>query len=666
MVRHILIFLFLFLNLTNLYGKNVDSLINQLGLLDGTEKISLLTELCWELKYINQNEAINYGLEGVDLARSFSDKESESALLKNIAVVYFIKSDFEQSKKYCYQAIKLFQQQKNTTGIAKISNVIGMIHSAQGNYDNAIEEFEKSIMLCNAIGDTSKVIILEANIGNVYLKQGEYQKAIPLYERIVSNARQKNEQQRVAENIYNLGMVYTKLGDYPKALNYLFEASEISTSLDNHFLWINTQNEIGLIFRRLDMFDEAIMLYLPALKMAEELDNKNLIASLSNNLGLCYFRIDQFEKALNCYNTCLEIRQSLHVVDVGHILNNIGSAYKALGKHEQALDFYNQALETNSQLNLKSKMALNWSDLGELNLEQGNYSEAETYLLNAFSVLEKTKELKEVAIVTKLLSTLYRQSNQKEKEISFNNLHQNYSDSLYNKEKILASSRIIIREQLKEKNNQINKSKQALAHIEIENDAAQKNNKLLLGLLISFLGLSLIGIYYYRKRVNLNKQKLSENLTLAQTEKNILQDSLEKQNKELVLFSLEMVQNKELLKSLKNHLSTLSKNHPDNIEIKNIQSKLSINDVISKDWTYFNEVFNVAFPDFTKKIRNTYPNLSRKELQHCALIKLNISPAEAANIMGITTESIHSARYRLRKKFSLVRQESLEDLILSF
>ena len=666
MVRHILIFFFLSLNLTNLYGKNVDSLINQLGLLDGKEKISLLTELCWELKYTNQKKALNYGLQGLDLARTFSDKEKESELLKNIAVVFFIKSDFEQSKKYCYQAIKLFQQQKNTIGIANISNVIGMIHSAQGNYDNAIEEFEKSIMLCNAIGDTSKVIILEANIGNVYLKQGEYQKAIPLYERIVSDARQKNEQQNVATYIYNLGIVYTKLGDYPKALNYFFEASEISTSLDNHFLWINTQNEIGLIFRRLDMFDEAIMLYLPALKMAEELNNKNLIASLSNNLGLCYFRVEQFEKSLDCFNTCLKIRQSLHVVDVGHILNNIGSAYKALGKHEQALGFYNQALETNTQLNLKSKIALDWSDLGELNLEQGNYSEAETYLLNAFSILEKTKELKELAIVTKLLSTLYLQSKQKEKEINFNNLHQNYSDSLYNKEKILASSRIIIREQLKEKNNQINNSKKALAQIENENDTAQKNNKLLLGLLISFLGVSLIGIYYYRKRVNLNKRKLSKNLTLAQTEKNTLQSSLEKQNKEMVLFSLEMVQNKELLKSLKIHLSTLAKKHPHNFEIKNILNKLSINEVVTKDWSYFNEVFNIAFPDFTKKIRNTYPNLSRKELQHCALIKLNISSAEAANIMGITTESVHTSRYRLRKKLNLVRQESLEDAILKF
>ncbi|MGK0388550.1 MAG: hypothetical protein ACI94Y_001280 [Maribacter sp.] len=95
MIRHILLFLFFAVNLSNLYGKNVDSLINQLILLEGEEKIDLLTELSWEMKYTNQNEALNYGLKGLDLERTFPDKEKEPELLKNIAIIYFIKSDFE-------------------------------------------------------------------------------------------------------------------------------------------------------------------------------------------------------------------------------------------------------------------------------------------------------------------------------------------------------------------------------------------------------------------------------------------------------------------------------------------------------------------------------------------------------------------------------------------
>ena len=85
---------------------------------------------------------------------------------------------------------------------------------------------------------------------------------------------------------------------------------------------------------------------------------------------------------------------------------------------------------------------------------------------NAFSIFEKTKDLRELVNVTDLLSTLYKNLNQKEKEIQFNNLHQNYFDTLYSKENILASSRIIIREQLKEKNAQFNKSKDVIAQIE--------------------------------------------------------------------------------------------------------------------------------------------------------------------------------------------------------
>ena len=504
MIRYFFLFLFLTINLSNLQGKNIDSLINQLSLLDGKEKIDLLTDLCWELKYSDQAEALNYGLEGLDLARTFSETEKEAELLKNIAVAHHLKSDYEHSKKYCNQALELFIEQKNTIGIASITNLLGLTYSNQGYFTKALEAFNKSITLYDAIGDTTRIIAVEANIGNVYLQKGEYQKAIPLYERIIADARQKEDQQKLGLNIFNLGMVYTKLGNYPKALNLLYESSNIHLSLKNHILWVKTQNEIGLIFRRLEMIDEAIALYLPALKKAKELDNNNLIASISNNLGLCYFHKDQFEKALEFFDSSLKIRQTLNVINVGHILNNIGRSYEALGKNEQALNFFNRALETNSRLKLESNEALDWSNLGHFNLNKGNYLESEQQLLNAFSILKKTKELKELVGVTKQLSTLYKNLNEKDKEIKFNELHQNYSNTLFSKEKILASSRIIIREQLKEKNSQFNKSKDVIAHFENENRATKKNIKFLWGILISLLSLSIIGFFYFRNQARKN------------------------------------------------------------------------------------------------------------------------------------------------------------------
>jgi DNA-binding CsgD family transcriptional regulator len=48
-----------------------------------------------------------------------------------------------------------------------------------------------------------------------------------------------------------------------------------------------------------------------------------------------------------------------------------------------------------------------------------------------------------------------------------------------------------------------------------------------------------------------------------------------------------------------------------------------------------------------------------------ALLKMNLSSKEIANILNITPEGIKKARYRLRKKMNISSDESLQDQIIS-
>jgi DNA-binding CsgD family transcriptional regulator len=134
----------------------------------------------------------------------------------------------------------------------------------------------------------------------------------------------------------------------------------------------------------------------------------------------------------------------------------------------------------------------------------------------------------------------------------------------------------------------------------------------------------------------------------------------------MVLFSLDLIQKEGLIKVFKKQLSNLAKKQPNNPDIRSLKNQFDISNVITKDWSFFNDAFNKTFPGFTEKVVMKYPNLSQKDLQHCILIKLNTPPAQAANILGINTESTHTARYRLRKKMNLIRQDNLEHIILNF
>ena len=72
---------------------------------------------------------------------------------------------------------------------------------------------------------------------------------------------------------------------------------------------------------------------------------------------------------------------------------------------------------------------------------------------------------------------------------------------------------------------------------------------------------------------------------------------------------------------------------------------------------------NTSFYDSLNK---KHDNLSRNELKLCALIKLNFSSKEMADILGVSPDSINKARYRLRKKLNLTRDENLVSYITAF
>jgi len=69
------------------------------------------------------------------------------------------------------------------------------------------------------------------NIGNLYFRQGNYQRAIEYYNRAISLARSENNQNTVLNILANLGEVYSKSGQGAKAQTYFDSAMALCKEL---------------------------------------------------------------------------------------------------------------------------------------------------------------------------------------------------------------------------------------------------------------------------------------------------------------------------------------------------------------------------------------------------------------------------------------------------
>lgn len=146
-----------------------------------------------------------------------------------------------------------------------------------------------------------------------------------------------------------------------------------------------------------------------------------------------------------------------------------------------------------------------------------------------------------------------------------------------------------------------------------------------------------------------------------------LQEQIEYKNKQITTHTLNILQKNESLNDLRKQLEEIVKNS-NKISIAEIKKTLKTIDEsfkLDKDWDDFKLYFEQIHTDFYAKLKISYPDLTPLELRHCALIRLNLTLAECASILGISHDSLKVSRTRLRKKLNLEPSQSLTDFILS-
>ena len=126
-----------------------------------------------------------------------------------------------------------------------------------------------------------------------------------------------------------------------------------------------------------------------------------------------------------------------------------------------------------------------------------------------------------------------------------------------------------------------------------------------------------------------------------------------------------------------NNFEKLTKKHSEEkiqkLQNKNARLQMNLKDDLQKILnnteeanldTFFSN-FEKLYPSFKESLCKTAPNLTANELKLCAFLRLNLSSKEISRLISITPESVHKARYRLRKKLGLSPKDDLSIFILN-
>lgn len=462
-----------------------------------------------------------------------------------------------------------------------------------------------------------------------------------------------------------IGVSHWVRGNLDLAFRFLLEASDQYEQIGDSLGLANSVLNLGMAYADQQNFDAASQRYHDALRIFTKLNASSRKATTYTKMADLAMQQEDYEPAYQGLQMALEIHKS------NNFLYGIAEANGKLGKIALAREEYNQAIsylllavEAGDKRNDLVGQADHYQAIGEAYLRKGDLGQAETYLSSSIAIADsfKLKKILRDAYFNRKELALKRANF--EEATRFAERYIEIKEELFNEEKSNIIANMEAQQAFKEKEKELEFAQKNLDLLIQENKA---DNLLTIALILGLLSLLALGWGLLQRKNKLLLQK-QQDLEQAAHKTQELEEAIQAKEQELVSYTFNFVQKNELISQLKSELQAIkpelsATNRP---KLDAIARQIDAALRIDKDWSDFRKHFESVHPQFIQRLSEAFPKLTKNEFKLIALIRLNLSSKEISAILGISPDSVKTARYRLRKKLGIDNQTDLFQFLLSY
>ena len=158
---------------------------------------------------------------------------------------------------------------------AVLMHNFGVLQQERGNYEAALDYYQRSLKIAEEIGDVAGVANSLHQIGRVQQERGNYEVALDYYQRSLKILEELGDVAGVASSLHNIGRVQQARGNYEAALDYYQRSLKIAEEIGNVAGVATSQGQIGKLLAETGHYAEAFGLLLNALGVFRQLQSPN-------------------------------------------------------------------------------------------------------------------------------------------------------------------------------------------------------------------------------------------------------------------------------------------------------------------------------------------------------------------------------------------------------
>ncbi|RNL94597.1 LuxR family transcriptional regulator [Sinomicrobium pectinilyticum] len=344
------------------------------------------------------------------------------------------------------------------------------------------------------------------------------------------------------------------------------------------------------------------------------------------------------------------------------------SSYK-----DSAEVYLDQALANGRETKHPEIIVNSYGILGEYARKEGDYNKAEKLLQMAMAEISGNPRsgALEKSRITSSLARMTEENGDDSKALTYYKQYMKFDKELFDKEKLFITQKL-------EAQYQSEKKELALTAARQEAAFTKKLNRYYLVLIAAGLValFFLFRSYHFKLKASQQRQLLltgekheaelqaslkAEETARLQAERELMQERLDRLEKELLAGTLQVEEKNTLLQNFKEKLNSLDSNDPLHRQINRLISK---NNEVDKGYDDIKAEFSEIHPEFIAGLQQKAENkLTRLDLKYCSYILMGLTNKEIAIKLNVDPKSIRMARYRIKQKLNLRKDESLDGFI---
>lgn len=307
------------------------------------------------------------------------------------------------------------------------------VRYADSDIPKAIGYLEQALTLYKEVGDTSGIIISLNNIASLHRTQGDIPKALECFFQCLEMARVIGDKDLEGNVLFNINVNYNDLGQVTKALDYLYRSLKIREETGNKYGIAECLRSLGSAYTQQCEYEKANELLLKGLKTFEEINSPNDIGITCNNLGTNYLDLGDTASALKYLDKSIAIfKEGNNKVGMATGIHNKAHIYVKRNDIAQALSYYLESLKIREEVGDKEGIASSLQTIGTIYYKQKDISLALQTGKRSLKVAKEVGNPEFIGSAAGLLSDIYRAQGNYKDALEMHELHIAMRDSLNN------------------------------------------------------------------------------------------------------------------------------------------------------------------------------------------------------------------------------------------